>query len=209
MHALARKNQLGRNLTRMQRLFPKQYRFFPRTWLLPAESSNFRAVYSTKKSFIVKPEASCQGKGIFLVSRLDDIDPNERYVAQDYIRHPFLIEGLKFDFRIYVLVTSFDPLRVYIHESGLTRFATEPYEIPNRSNMYDMCMHLTNYAVNKRNPNFINDENSGHKRSLEWTFDFLQAQGYDVERLKKRINDLVIKTLCTVQPSIAHTYRSC
>ena len=37
--------------------------------------------------------------------------------------------------------------------------------------MQDMCMHLTNYAINKKNPNFIFnekecDDSIGHKRSL-------------------------------------------
>ena len=108
-----------------------------------------------------------------MATRFDDIDPHERFVAQEYIKNPYLIDGLKCDFRIYVLVVGFDPLRVYIHEDGLTRFATTEYELPNRHNMHDMCMHLTNYAVNKRNPNFDHDEEDGHKRSLEWTYNYL------------------------------------
>lgn len=42
-----------------------------------------------------------------------------------------------------------------MHEEGLVRFATEKYEAPNKENLEDVCMHLTNYAINKDNPNFI------------------------------------------------------
>jgi tubulin polyglutamylase TTLL6/13 len=81
------------------------------------------------------------------------------------------LDGLKFDLRIYVLLKSISPLKVFVYKEGLARFSTVKYEKPTGSNSNDMCMHLTNYAVNKMNPNFVynlkeaNDD-VGHKRSL-------------------------------------------
>lgn len=88
------------------------------------------------------------------------------------------MEGLKFDLRVYVLVASVDPLRLFIFNEGLARFATEKYEPPTKDNMEDVCMHLTNYAINKDNPKFVFNENSndmtkGHKRSLSWFYSYL------------------------------------
>lgn len=77
---------------------------------------------------IIKPEASSQGKGIFITKRLEDINPKEHYVVQRYMRHPLLIDDYKFDLRIYVLVTSCDPMRIYIYNEGIVRFATEEYD---------------------------------------------------------------------------------
>ncbi len=96
----------------------------------------------------------------------------EHYVAQRYLHKPFLIQGLKFDLRIYVLVTGVNPLRAFITKEGLARFATEKYESPNTGNLNNMMMHLTNYAINKDSYGFVfnqdpNRDDIGHKRSLK------------------------------------------
>lgn len=68
---------------------------------------------------------------------------------------PFLIDGLKFDLRIYVLIAGTDPLRIFVYDEGLARFCTEPYEAPKSDNLDNKFMHLTNYAINKLSANFI------------------------------------------------------
>ena len=62
-------------------------------------------------------------------------------------------------------------MRIYLYNDGLGRFATETYVNPTKDNLDDVCMHLTNYAINKDNPNFVFNENAdkddvGHKRSF-------------------------------------------
>jgi tubulin polyglutamylase TTLL6/13 len=88
-----------------------------------------------------------------------------------------LIDGLKFDLRIYVLLYGIDPLRIFIYEDGLGRFATDEYKAPRAANLHNEYMHLTNYAINKKSKKFTSgeDEGSGHKRSLKWVLEYLES----------------------------------
>jgi tubulin polyglutamylase TTLL6/13 len=76
----------------------------------------------------VKPENGSQGKGIFLVKGLEGIERKlTGVVVQKYISRPKLINGLKFDMRVFVFITNLQPLRVYLFRDGLARFATEKF----------------------------------------------------------------------------------
>jgi len=75
-------------------------------------------------TMICKPDQLSQGRGIFLTNDIDQIPLEEPLVVQEYLNNPFLIDGLKFDMRLYVLVMSSDPLKIFLHKEGLVRFAT-------------------------------------------------------------------------------------
>lgn len=70
-----------------------------------------------------------------------------------------------------------------------------------------MFMHLTNYAINKNSDCFKQNESAdgagkSHKRSLSQIYKLLKVRGHDVEKLKKTIDDLIIKTMITAQPAL-------
>jgi len=143
----------------------------------------------------------------------DLLDVDQTVIAQTYIDNPFLINGLKFDLRLYVLLYGVNPLRIYLFEEGLARFATTPYCSAKQSDITNMFMHLTNYAINKQSkdyvPNKADNSQDCHKRSLGDIFSVLKKKGHNVSRLKADIRDLVIKTLITGQNYLNHVYRQC
>ncbi|XP_066485363.1 tubulin polyglutamylase TTLL6 [Tiliqua scincoides] len=211
MSEICRKDLLARNMGRMLKLFPKEFNFFPRAWCLPADYGELQAYGRSKKhkTYICKPDSGCQGRGIFITKTVKDIKPGEDLICQLYISKPFIIDGFKFDLRIYVLVTSCDPLRVFVYKEGLARFATSAYSDPSHSNLDDVCMHLTNYSINKHSANFVRDEDSGSKRKLSTFNKHMQQNGYETDQIWKDIEDVVIKTLISAHPVIRHNYLTC
>ncbi|GMF19898.1 unnamed protein product [Phytophthora lilii] len=219
MANLACKSKLARNLERMKKLFPGEYDFVPRTWILPFDQyefqQNFNSEGESQRTFIVKPDHMCQGRGVFLTRKLAQIPRGDVLVAQQYVARPLLIDGKKFDLRIYVLVTSCSPLRVYIFKDGLVRMCTADYVTPNADNLEQRFMHLTNYAVNKHSNNFeVNKgdgtEGKGSKRSLKWFFAWLKEMFPPdrIDTLWDQIGDICLKSILSVQPTLAQEYRS-
>ena len=114
------------------------------------------------------------------------------YIVQRYIERPLLVDGLKFDLRIFVLVTSFAPPRAWIYREGIARFCGTPY---STENIQDRFVHLTNRCVQKT------ASNCKHKCGCLWLLDKLRqylasvyGQG-TTDGVFKRINDVCLNTL--------------
>lgn len=207
MMEICRKDLLARNLNRMLKLFPEEFNFFPKTWTLPsnyAEALNYSLKHK-HKTYIIKPASAAQGRGIFLTQSLKDIQM-DGMVCQLYVKRPLLIDGLKFDLRVYALITSLDPLRIYIYNEGLTRFATKQYELPTKSNTGNTFMHLTNYSLNKLSESFSKDQERGSKRTFSSLNRILSRNGYDVQMLWNEIDGIVVKTVISALPVLKHNY---
>ncbi|XP_068592901.1 tubulin polyglutamylase ttll6 [Cebidichthys violaceus] len=211
MSEICRKDLLARNMNRMLKLFPRDYNIFPRTWCLPADYSDFQAYTRAKKSktYICKPDTGCQGKGIVITKSIKDIQPGEHMICQVYVSRPFIIDGYKFDLRIYVLVTSCDPFSIFIFKEGLTRFCTTKYNEPTHGNVDDVCMHLTNYSINKNSENFLRDEDTGSKRKLSTLNKLLESISCNTDKMWNDIEDMIIKTLISAHPILKHNYHTC
>ncbi|KAL0270708.1 UNVERIFIED_CONTAM: hypothetical protein PYX00_008018 [Menopon gallinae] len=211
MSEICRKDLLARNLNRMLKIFPKDYCFFPKTWCLPADMGDLQAYARIKrnKTYILKPDMGCQGRGIYLTKSVKDLKPQEKMICQVYIAKPFLIDGYKFDFRVYTLITSCDPLRIFVYNDGLVRFATSRYREPTGHNTTNVYMHLTNYAVNKHSRTYVVDDELGSKRKISTLNKWFESKDYDLEDIWASTDDVIIKTIIAAHPMLKHSYHTC
>ncbi len=186
--------------------------FVPVTYTLPADYSLFVEEFrrSPNRMWIVKPSAKAQGKGIFLVNRLNQIrrwnTPSKMqsvplrdvHVVSRYIDNPLLIGGKKFDLRMYVLVTSYRPLKAYMFREGFGRFCNVRYsnEVGELDNLF---IHLTNVAIQKHNESYSSTH--GGKWSLRNLRVYIEATYGEAAATKmfRDIEQIVYHSLKAVQ----------
>jgi tubulin polyglutamylase TTLL4 len=206
---IGRKDRLSRNINHMMIKHGKrEFGFVPRTFLLPQDLSLFRQVWQKnggKEKWIIKPPASARGSGIRVVHRWSQIPKKRSVVVQRYIARPLLIHGAKFDLRLYVLVTSFNPLKIYMYSNGLVRFASVKYN-DDINYLSDRFMHLTNYSINKYSASYTDnncaDSRSGHKWTLSSLWSYLEQENMNVSRIWAWIKIIIIKTMIAAEGQI-------
>lgn len=133
-------------------MYGKAYDIAPATYILPEDYKRWlvdREVNNWKSMYIMKPCASSCGRGIKVIGKRTHVNKRSGYVVSKYVSKPHLIRGFKYDLRVYVVVTSFEPLRIYLFKDGLVRLATVPYTT-SKSSLKQRFIHLTNYSVNKK-----------------------------------------------------------
>ena len=222
---LGRKDLLWTHINRMNRSFPGSFTFTPTSFLLPADEAAFARAREDKPNalWISKPANSSCGRGIHVFKSDSPFKPKQG-IIQKYIKKPLLLEDRKFDLRIYVLVTSFDPLKIYIYEEGLVRRATQQYTTSS-SSLKTQCIHLTNYSVNKHSAAYVkaevdSDEDSDTTASAtapatsKWSLADLRRHlnsiGVDFGEIFEKIKALAVKTIIAAEPVLCSAlHRSC
>jgi tubulin polyglutamylase TTLL1 len=184
--------------------------FVPTTFILPNDFSLFVEEYKKSPSlmWIMKPTSKSQGKGIFIINKLAQVKKwanaqlnraqRDAYVISRYINDPLLIGGKKFDLRIYVLVTSYRPLKVFVYRHGFARFTTVNYS-SEAHDIDNIEMHLTNVAIQKHS------EGYSHSHGGKWSLKNLKlyvegTRGTEpATKLMADIGWLIVHSLKAVQ----------
>jgi hypothetical protein len=206
-----------------KKLFPDFYNYVSDTYILPNDAEIFEKIYKKNKNilWIVKPVNMSRGRGVHLLKDLNELkelikkSKDENAIPDllsRYLDKPHLINKKKYDLRIYVLVASFSPLRIYLYYNGLVRFASEEYQQGNYDNIY---IHLTNYSINKNNENYKSNQKSNNEiennedniegdDSNKWSLieyrNYFKKLGLNdvMDDIWKQIENIIIKSLITV-----------
>ncbi|XP_043224022.1 tubulin polyglutamylase TTLL5-like [Amphibalanus amphitrite] len=207
-YELTRKDRLCKNIERMKYIRgAKHFDFIPPSYIMPTEYQEFCSAFlKDRGAWIVKPVASSRGRGIYLINHPDQIPLDESVVVCKYIENPLLVDGYKCDVRLYVAVTSYDPLVIYLYEEGLIRFAAVKYD-QSAKMLWNPCMHLTNYSVNKYHTNYVQNDDAevddyGNKWSLSALLRHLKLAGEDTTRLMQDIEAIIVKSIIAVAPTV-------
>lgn len=130
----------------------------------------------------------------------DVFGPGYKYFGQEYVEPPLLIDGYKFDFGVYVLVSSFDPLRVYIYEKNvLIRLCAEKYNPEDFSNIdsyviSDACLFPWDLDA----LSIYYNNSYTYKEAMNA---YLTKKGYDVSKIWTQVDDCIREVLLDKEES--------
>ena len=125
--------------------------FHPQTFSMPHERQALLAAMTAEPDamWLRKPKRLMAGIDIVLVGSLEEVPEDEPWIVQRYVADPLLLPGRpnKHVLRVFVLVTSLDPLVAYVHDNGVVKITSRPYDRENP----DPVVHLTNPRVQRTN----------------------------------------------------------
>ncbi|KAL6077852.1 Tubulin polyglutamylase ttll5 [Balamuthia mandrillaris] len=224
MPEICRKDLLHKNIQRRrQQLGEEAFAFWPKGFLLEEEEQfqEFQQLFlpdniaknsGDKPVYIIKLPLTANGKGVHLVTCAEEVAalkgedsvcyPLEKKhpLAQEYIKDVMLVDGFKVTLRVYVAITSFDPLRIYVYPNGLVRMCSQRYSLDS---FEDACAHIDSFELNQHyeaefqqrvSPSLRHD---GLRCDIKYFMEVMkEEQGMDTDKLWRDIKYAV--AMCVV-----------
>lgn len=173
-------------------------KYVPKAFRLPVDEEKFRNyAEKTEKLFVVKHHQHRHIK----IKKLEEINfkDNETFV-QEYIPNPLLVDGHKFDIGVYTIITSIDPLRIYIYYGDiLFRYCPQKYYPFDPENL-DKYIVGDNYLPTWEVPSLAKYYN-GLGYGMKGAFDtYVRTQlGKDPQKIWEQVEDAIRVAILTKQ----------
>ena len=202
---IAHKDLTYLNYFNMRKQFPEDFDYMPETFSYPENKEEIENKFKDYKLkiddlWLIKPKTGSLGEGIFIFKNLKKTP--DVYLISKYISNPHLINKLKYDFRIYILITGLSPLKIYLYKEGMVRFATEEYSLDIKD-LSESFRHLTNVNINEKNKKDYKkaknaDTQEGSKWSLQVYENYCKTHNIDYNHIRKQMGDIAIKSVLSV-----------
>jgi tubulin polyglutamylase TTLL5 len=128
--------------------------FHPATFSMPHQRDALLSAMADRPQavWIRKPKRSQAGLGIELLTSPGQVPDEDEWIVQRYVADPLLLPDRPFKhvLRVFVLVTSLDPLVAYVHRNGVVKFTSRPFRTDAHA-LTDPVVHLTNPRVQRQN----------------------------------------------------------
>ena len=164
--------------------------FFPRAYEMPHDYPALveDAAAQPDKHWILKPTNASKGQGVQVLRDPTTAPLAPNWLVQEYIANPHTIRGHKYVLRLYMLIASIDPLRVYLYDQGFAKLASAPWSPDDIDNPFSQ---LTNPDINALN---LDAEIPVEFIDLDRYRHWLREQGHDDQALFSQLQDLATLT---------------
>ena len=160
--------------------------------------------------WIMKPSNLSRGRGVTCVDSLQPIEQSlsatndSGLIVQKYIENPLIISNRKFDIRQWVLVTSINPLVIWMWKEPYVRFGAEDYKMDDLNNIYS---HLTNNSIAKHSKQFKKETKfEGDMWTCNDFKKFLNEERW--KKMHENIKNAIICSFYSVHHEIKHRENS-
>ena len=196
---LGTKNKLFKHYKDMKTKFPNDFNYMLESYILPQDKDTFlekiggeNYTITPDNMWIIKPFSLFGGEGVKLMETVNEL-PDEAIVVK-YISRPFLVNSKKIDLRLYALVTGYAPLKIYLYDDGIVRFASENYSL-DQNNLKNSFIHLTNVCINRK---FRKDGKVTKWRLKEFISYLQREKRTDFNNIWIKIKDLITKAFISI-----------
>lgn len=119
---------------------------------------------------------------------------NDQYFGQEFVENPLLFDGHKFDFGVYVVITSVNPLRFYYYSDNcIIRLCSRPYDPNNFDDLKTYVIndeHVTGVAF--KNIREYYDKSYSYKHAMNAYF---TEKGYNMSKAWNQVEDCIRSTI--------------
>lgn len=203
---LGSKDRLYYHYRKFKNIYPDDYNYHPESFILPEDYNLMKEKFKNYKAskdniWLIKPEKGSLANGIKFIYNFKDI-PKKGFISR-YIHNPHLLYGTKYHLRLYVLITGYSPMKLYLFNEGQVMRASEKYE-NDLDKLKIKNAVFTNVFVTSRSKKYIHDINFDSEKGSEWSVSTLRKyflkRGINFDEvIWVQIKDLVIKSQMTIQ----------